>query len=406
MDIMKLKNAKRSSSSGGEEKFNVAVMIKDFEIAGDSPNRKEDVAIGYLLHDACGLEAEYGPYLDESGNPVMDEATGQPVQAPITEVRFKIYEVKKRDGGVADNPSVYTLKNGGENHKKVSPGATVILQGASLDRDGRTLSARWANNAIPKPNMAGVSKYVVGPAFMRVDPERFNRNDNRKSVQLRYVAETDRATVVNNVDEFSAAAASFLAEEKAFGLPEVILRAVDPESAVSVSAQLYLSGDKDENTGEWTQHSAEESVAKFLQHNEQWVEALNSGAFHFEVIPVTKVFTGADSKPSKKKNQADVSKVYTVSNEVDDFGNHEYGWAESLMVLHRSEEDAPWVAIETQPVSANRAVILESGQLPTPNLSPELQTKLREMAAERTKQKFQRNDNANENDGQKQGMTP
>ena len=420
---MSLSKLKRHNHRFNHRTENVAIQLTHINLNDPTnPNFKTDTATGLLLHNACGILAEF----DNNGN-------------PKTEIQFRIREPKSIKPGKFF-PSIAKLTQQHDKWLPVPTGGIIILERAYLDKPTQSLSGGWltvgARDQSTGLEACHISNTEGIPYLMCVEQQRyFERSDNQKDYfQFRILLDQTKALKFQGMDQFKSCAIEMLdqsqfpktdlnaKEMKNFtnnlegrGVPGVVVRCADiglENNRLSVQAfarRLELGWDAVHDR----RKTPIESVEKFIDtmSNSDWIDEIEKSTteeIHFELIPYQRFNTGYHSLPVNQTggNVRDDSIPFDspLISELGDLVINDKGkismgagYAPSILVLTRSgvSEEFQWNAKSsyrtnpTGPISPLSEVI-------TPTLPDELKEVFEDRANERSEIMYERLNNAKE----------
>ena len=402
---------------------NIAIQLSQIHLNDPTqPNFENDFATGFLLHNACGITAEF----DHNGN-------------PQTEIQFRIREPEPNISEFFF-PSIAKLTQQQDNWLPVPSGGIVILERAYFDKTTQSISGGWlavgARDLSSGLEACQVSNSEGIPNLMCVEQQRYfvRANGQRDFYQHRISLDQTKALKFQGMDQFKSCAiemldqsnspssdlnaneqSSFNRNSRGRGVPGVIIRCTDIGlehnrlSVQSFARRLELGWDPTQKS----RKDPVESVENFIYNlsNSDWMEEIEQSvtdAIHFELIPYQRFNTGFHNLPENQSGEhiRDDSIQYDspLISELGDLvinDNNEVsmgaGYAPSIQVLTRSgkDDEFQW-NVKTSYRTDPTGPISPLSEVITPTLPPEIKEIFEDRANERSEIMVEKLKNAKE----------
>ena len=357
---------------------NVIYRTAGYAIADGRQTKSDwrtDSVTGLLLRDACGLTAEF----DRDGQPVT------------------VIEIMLRDPsaftGLHRRPEVLDIARGKGQARPMGVGSIGRAEGC-FRRNG-IIQARWISRLYPDYD-AELHRPLIG-VVASVRPQGRRDGEQPRYFQNRYVLALDRAAPFSGLDGFRrrvVEAMEGLADWP--GVPGFVLRGVDIESGYAVAKEQFRGWD----AALRRPVSPRDTVARFLRDpdNAFWVKNLEAADANvlWEIIPVTRIETGAYSLPRARLDKArangralDDADLFRYDDSTayryETGGGLDYGFALSDVEVERKRTEdgfSKWYSTGTRP-TVNRPALYRQAEVVTPNLPEALAARFAEAAAAR-----------------------
>lgn len=334
----------RSGNGDKGRSENVTIQVMEINIQDKSKPSPDDHMVGRLLHDACGIKAEF-----DAEN------------APLTEVKVFLRPAENKTANMRAEIYDFQSPRQGVRVKSIKPGlGMVCFSGAYMDQKAGMISARWPEFYTRDMNNGDT---VIHPAVITsVFPE-WKEGDRASQRSVSFYPEA--AERVANEAELAEAVKKFSVHEGGFGRPFFMMRMIeiDPSDASKAYAAMasYTVGRKKEGD-EYVDRTPEETLEHFLSTERpaaligEWKKDPN---LHVEIVPGVSFDTGRDSLPSSKNNKSGAKQDNSIYFGYTDENGQKRSGAQFATSQYKAREDGTYFRVASLPINDGKLFKME-----------------------------------------------
>lgn len=335
----------RSGSGDKGRSENVTIQVMEINIQDKSKPSPDDHMIGRLMHDACGITAQF----DAENSPLTEvKVFLRPAENKTANMRAEIFDFQSPRQGVRV--------------KSIKPGlGMVCFSGAYMDQKTGMISARWPEFYTRDINSGDT---VVHPAALTAVYPEWKDGDRASQRSVTFYPEA--AERVANEAELAAAVKKFSVQEGGFGRPFFMMRMIEADPSGDVTKAFaasagYTVGKKKEGD-EYVDRTPEETLEHFLSTDRpasligEWKKDPN---LIVEIIPGSSFDTGRDSLPSSKNGKTGAKQDNSIYFAVLGEGNQKRTGAQFATSQYKARDDGSYFRVASLPINDGKLFTME-----------------------------------------------